>query len=355
MRFRCFMKNPKSFRVFTAFLCAFLLLFPIFFDGHVLAEQTENGEEQQETVTIVPVPSPSPEAQADLSPMMTLGGTLFLINQDNKISKTYEPEDLVQPRVKTRKESLKDRILMREEAALALEKMFETAFRESGYTLLAASGYRSFGIQQILLSSKIQEVGSREKAIRSVAIPGSSEHQLGLAMDIQSPAELNLNARFGETEEGKWVAENAHRFGYIVRYKAEWRPITKVIDEPWHIRYLGIAHATAIHELNLPLETYSELLQRLPAFAVEKGIHPLFIGLLTQLQNGEGQDVLDALNNATPDTQEDVLKQASISYLKPGESYEQALWYAHPTPRPTAGPRVDEDEETSIFQGFNSP
>lgn len=352
------MRNRKSERLSLALLCVVLLLatsspgmvFAV--EGSLVTPpdmETQNALSPSHSPRILPEPSAAPEEGEALSPLMELGGTLFLINQDNKISKTYEPEDLKQPRVKTRKESLKDRILMREEAALALEKMFEAAFMEQGYTLLATSGYRSFGIQQILLASKIEEVGSRDKAIKSVALPGTSEHQLGLAMDIQSPAELNLNARFGETNEGKWVAENAHRFGYIVRYKAEWRSITGVIDEPWHIRYLGIAHATAIHELNMPYETYFKLLKELPAYVVEEGIHPLFIGLLTQLQNNAGQNLIQTLQNAPVADRHEVLKQATMPFLKPGESYEQALWHAHPTPRPTAGPRVDEDEESSVF------
>jgi len=296
--------------------------------------------------TAAPLPSPPP---AEPPAILALGGDLFLINRAHRISKTYEPDDLVTPEVGTRKASLKDRILMRKAAATALEDMFRAAFQEAGHTLFAASGYRSFGIQQILYNSKVQEVGSREKAERRVAPPGSSEHQLGLAMDVQAPSELNLNANFGSTEEGKWVAQNAHRFGFILRYKATWRDITGVSDEPWHFRFVGIAHATAMHQLDIPLETYCEYAARLPEYVLTGGSHPLLIGLVGDLMAGRQPEHLSMLEHATASQREEALRAATLPYLASGESYEQALWYAYPTPKPTAEPWVDEDEDVALF------
>lgn len=293
------------------------------------------------------LPSPSPAPLAD-SAILSLGGDLFLINRDHRISKSYEPEDLVKPDVQTRKDSLQENILMRGTAARALEKMFGAALFEKGYALYATSGYRSYGIQQILFNSKAEEVGSREKAQRRVAPAGASEHQLGLAMDVQAPSQLNLNTAFGSTTEGKWVLENAHRFGFILRYKEEWRDVTGYSEEPWHIRYVGIAHASAIYELDIPLETYVEMASVLPDYVLTGASHVLLAGLMRDMMQGNADETLAELSEAEEEEREDVLRDATAPYLKDGMSYEQALWYAYPTPKPTSGPRIDLDEETRL-------
>lgn len=299
--------------------------------------------------------TPPPDPPVQLPALLQLGGPLVLVNRDHRISKAYAPEDLVQPMVSTRKESLKERIHMREEAAKALETMFDTALGEAGFTLYAVSGYRSFGHQQILFNTKVAEVGSREKAQYRVAPPGSSEHQLGLAMDIQAPNHLNLSQAFGDTEEGRWAGENAHRFGFILRYQAQWRAITGVSDEPWHFRYVGIAHATAIRQLDIPLETYWEYAKALPEYVLSRGSHPLLAGLIGEMMEDRRPAQLDLLHSAESAEQEAALREATLPYLTAGQSYEEALWYAYPTPKPTAAPWVDEDEEIALFGDSGKP
>ena len=88
------------------------------------------------------------------------------------------------------------------------------------------------------------------------ARPGTSEHQLGLAMDISKKNSSQLNTSFAETEEGQWVAANAHRFGFIVRYLKEYEDVTGYMYEPWHVRYVGKEQAQAIYESGVPMETY---------------------------------------------------------------------------------------------------
>lgn len=288
-------------------------------------------------------------AQEETLSLLDTTGMLALVNQQNRISKTYVPADLVLPRVATRKASLQENIYLREEAAKALEAMFEAAFLEESYTLYAASGYRSFGIQQILFNAKVEEVGSRARAQLRVAAPGTSEHQLGLVMDIQAPSHLNLSLAFGETEEGKWAGENAHRFGFILRYKQAWRPITGVVDEPWHFRYVGIAHARAMYQLDIPLETYVEHARTLPEYVLAGASHVLLAGLVGELMAGQQPAHLAALYSAASADTESALRLATAPYLTEDQSYEQALWLAYPTPRPTAAPWADEDgEEVSL-------
>ena len=182
---------------------------------------------------------------------MNLGGYLFLVNRDYAISSDYVPSDLVHPNV----QCVYSNILMREEAARALEAMFKAAKAEAGYTLLAVSGYRSYGKQAAIHERKVKSVG-KAVALRVSAPPGCSEHQLGLAMDLGCKKNAGLTEAFGRTPEGIWVAENCHRFGFIIRYKAEWEEITGYAYEPWHVRYIGVEHAQRIHALDIPFEYY---------------------------------------------------------------------------------------------------
>ncbi|HCX79846.1 MAG TPA: peptidase M15 [Firmicutes bacterium] len=180
----------------------------------------------------------------------SLGGNLYLVNRTFQLAQDYVPPDLIKPAVR----SMGGSVLMRQEAASALEAMFEAA-RADGHILVAVSGYRSFDKQHIIYRRKVASTGAA-KAGLLVADPGSSEHQLGLAMDLGRRSSTNLNQAFGRSGEGQWVRENAHRFGFIVRYKAEWTEVTGIADEPWHIRYVGLPHAAEMQRLDIPLEQY---------------------------------------------------------------------------------------------------
>lgn len=292
------------------------------------------------------LPSQNTQAQT-VATVFTEGDLLFVVNKEKRLTSEYIPDDLVTPRVATRKRSLQDNIQLREEAARKLEEMFLAADIEAGLTLYAVSGYRSYGIQQINFNNKVDESGSREKAMRTVAPAGASEHQLGLVMDIQSKNFHNLNTGFGETEEGQWLLKNSPRFGFIIRYKKEWQDITGFTYEPWHFRYVGVAHAKAMQTLDIPLETYTQYLSLLPSYAVFGGSDVLLSGVVGDMINGNQQSMsllLSGIGN-----EESTLRNVTQKYLMPGTTYEQALWACYPTPRPTSAPRVDDDEEVSLF------
>lgn len=187
-----------------------------------------------------------------------LGGNLFLVNRTYALDSEYVPDDLVHPNVL----SANARITMRREAAQALEEMFAAAEKEKGYRLMAVSGYRSYQTQANIYKRKLSTVKNVKDAQLYVALPGTSEHQLGLAMDLGRKSKQNLRESFGVTDEGKWVAENAHRFGFIIRYLKEWTAITGYAYEPWHVRYVGKEHSARLFELHIPLETYVEQLQQ---------------------------------------------------------------------------------------------
>lgn len=142
-----------------------------------------------------------------------------------------------------------------------LQDMFDAALSD-GVDLVVRSGYRSEEEQKALMINKISEFRSagfsrneaKEKALKWVAMPGTSEHQLGFAVDI--------NAENGTTDEAayKWLSNHAHEYGFIVRYPADKSHITGISYEPWHFRYVGKSHAKRIYEEGLCLEEYVEML-----------------------------------------------------------------------------------------------
>lgn len=179
---------------------------------------------------------------------------LILVNKQNRAPAV--PVTLVKPDVTPTRESVAENIYMRPEAASALEALFEGA-AEAGLTLYATSGYRSYSTQKAIFDRKAAERGE-QAANRSVAKPGYSEHQTGLAMDIEGETTLGtgLTEAFGESPEGIWVAEHCHEYGFIIRYPKDKTNITGYIYEPWHIRYVGVEAATEITELGVTFEEY---------------------------------------------------------------------------------------------------
>lgn len=185
------------------------------------------------------------------------GAIDVLVNRINNLPNTYAPTDLIKitevPTVLSNPEVNQ----LREPAYNALKNLFAAA-KEEGYKLFARSGYRSYNTQVSLYSSYVANHG-KAAADTFSAKPGQSEHQTGLSMDITCEAmNFQLDDTFGETQEGKWVAENAHKYGFIVRYPKGKEDITGYMYEPWHIRYLGIDLATEVYESGLTLEEYFE-------------------------------------------------------------------------------------------------
>ncbi|WP_085993502.1 D-alanyl-D-alanine carboxypeptidase family protein [Oceanobacillus senegalensis] len=180
---------------------------------------------------------------------------LSLINKDFALPADYIPEDLVVPDVRFPFTEDLPKKQMREVAARALEDLFEAA-DEEGLELFAQSGYRSFERQEAIFTSNVNLHGE-EAANTFSARPGESEHQTGLTMDVTSPdIGFKLIVEFGETDEGKWIAEHAADFGFIIRYPKGKEEITQYQYEPWHLRYVGEKAAKEITEKGITLEEY---------------------------------------------------------------------------------------------------
>ena len=184
------------------------------------------------------------------APQHDVDGTLFLINRQWRVSQNFVPEVVsaqVQGNVRQ----------MRPDAAAALEEMFAACREETGLNMVTISGYRSYKTQSNIYDRKLRNVGSVAKADEYVARPGASEHQLGLAMDVNQRArESGLTSSFGNTVTGKWLRDNCWRFGFILRYQEGWEAVTGYNFEPWHVRYVGKEYAKAIYEMDVPLETF---------------------------------------------------------------------------------------------------
>ncbi len=189
------------------------------------------------------------------APQHDIDGNLFLINRQWRVSKYFIPENTRQAEVPGQVRT------MRADAAAALEEMYAACKAESNITLTSVSGYRSYTKQSTLYNNKLEKVGSKKKADEYVARPGASEHQLALAMDVGQKGKVNLSESFAKYGGGKWIRENCWKYGFILRYDDGWQEVTGYEYEPWHIRYVGKEMAAAIHEKNIPLESFLLLLR----------------------------------------------------------------------------------------------
>lgn len=141
--------------------------------------------------------------------------------------------------------------------------------RKAGLQPLVCSAYRSQEKQTSLYQNKIARLRaagySQETAVKEagrwVAVPGTSEHQTGLAVDLVASSYQLLDQKQEETAEQKWLMEHSWEYGFILRYPTDKSEITGIGYEPWHYRYVGKATAAAIHESGLCLEEYIELLE----------------------------------------------------------------------------------------------
>ena len=128
---------------------------------------------------------------------------------------------------------------LRDVAATALEAMAKEMLFQGAGQMFVNSAYRSYDYQLELFVDKVEQYGEAEALVRS-AKAGHSEHQTGLAVDVSVPAQgCAIMQCFGDTEAGKWIAENSWKFGYIVRYERDTTSITGYTYEPWHLRYVG--------------------------------------------------------------------------------------------------------------------
>lgn len=143
---------------------------------------------------------------------------------------------------------------MRPQAADALEELVAAA-EQQNHVLKVTTAYRTYNHQKALYDQRLEASG-REVADEYTARPGYSEHQTGLAVDVTANHDCQLKGCFGDTPEGEWVAEHAAEHGFVLRYPEGAADITGYSYEPWHLRYVGVETARAVHQAGVTLEEY---------------------------------------------------------------------------------------------------
>ncbi len=163
-----------------------------------------------------------------------------VVNKQRPLNpKSYAPNDLV---------SVGGGQQMRTEASTALMKLTAAA-KADGLTISPLSGYRSYNTQVSVYNNEVATNGQTVADTQS-ARPGTSEHQTGLAIDVGGGG-CGVEDCFGNTAQGKWVATNAYKYGFIIRYTAGKEAVTGYRAEPWHIRYIGTALSTEMKTQNI--------------------------------------------------------------------------------------------------------
>jgi len=174
----------------------------------------------------------------------------ILVNKNNPLPKTYIPKDLIKV-----KSNYKDNIKLNKYAYKAFDIMKKDALRQ-GYEIDIMSGYRCYEYQEAIYNKSLEEKGYAY-TFRSIAKPGCSEHQTGLAIDIciYKNNKCYIEHELNNKEELTWLKANCHKYGFILRYPENKEDITGYNYEPWHIRYIGLI-AKKITQKNLTLEEY---------------------------------------------------------------------------------------------------
>lgn len=172
-----------------------------------------------------------------------------LVNKYNKLPSNFKPKDLVSIPAKYKKSNYNYQL--RKEAADALAKMIDAAAKDN-ISLWVVSAWRSESTQKSLFNNSKNSDGLAHALIYS-AKPGHSEHQLGLAVDLNK---ASSKAHFEKTKEYAWLKENSYKYGFMERYLEGKEFITGYGFEPWHYRYFGITLATNLHEEGCTYEEY---------------------------------------------------------------------------------------------------
>ena len=184
----------------------------------------------------------------------------ILVNKNNLLSKDYKPKLYI---VDDNKNNFHNYIDPNLKPKMALEiksyvdKLLNDAWK-SGMFIIVDSGYRSYEYQEKVLKSLIEKKG--EEAYRLVALPGSSEHQTGLAMDIAYLKNGIYSDDVKDSDkEVEWMKKNSYKYGFILRYPKGKEEITGYDYEPWHYRFVGINLAKILYDQNITMEEYYSL------------------------------------------------------------------------------------------------
>lgn len=247
-RYREAMRNRI---IAAAFLV--LLIVGIIFIVKGCKDKKQAQEEQQQQAAEALARQDEPQEPEPARPSAADNELLTLVNPWNELPEDWQV-DLV---------TLSNGLQIDRRCYDALQEMMD-ACREAGYEPLICSAYRTQETQQDLFNNKVAKLEaegkSHDEAVQEagtvVAVPGTSEHQLGLTVDVVDVNNQNLTEEQEKTPTQKWLMANSWRYGFIHRYPNSKSDITGIIYEPWHYRYVGKDAAQEIFNKGITLEEY---------------------------------------------------------------------------------------------------
>lgn len=178
----------------------------------------------------------------------TPGSIWWVVNKKRPLNPVnYAPPDLVTPNVPLRLSAANSEMHVSGQMAPALEQLFAAA-KKDGVNLMLASGYRSYQLQVAVYNQNVAQLG-QAGADEVSAHPGTSEHQTGLAADLEPTSrKCEIDVCFADTPEGKWLVANSYKYGFIIRYQKDKESVTGYNYEPWHVRYIGTDLSMEMHK-----------------------------------------------------------------------------------------------------------
>lgn len=215
-------------------------------------------EKQPTPPTAISPTIPAVTAPTPTQPELSLDDPASLWVMPNKtrpLPYNYRPASLVTPQTPLRGSPNSESMRVNAVMASDLQTMTRD-MRAIGLNIALVSGFRSAQTQEQLYNNYVAQFG-RAEADRFSARPGTSEHQTGLAIDVgRVDGAGELDQSFGDTPEGEWIAQNAHLYGFIVRYPQGKEHVVGYMYEPWHLRYVGKNLAHALFSQQLTMEEY---------------------------------------------------------------------------------------------------
>ncbi len=221
------------------------------------AESYSSSSDPDSTESISSEPSDPDDL---IKPDDRFGWNLLLVNTEHRSPENYEDTELVT--------FGSGEMLCDARAKPYIQQMLADA-KEDGYNLYVLSTYRSIAKQTELFDKKVKSIMNNQhldrpeaekEAAKTVAYPGTSEHNIGLAFDIACDGHFDLTETFAQTQEFQWLEQHCTDYGFVIRFERDKTAMTGINYEPWHYRYVGKKHAKEMKRLDMCLEEYIDYL-----------------------------------------------------------------------------------------------
>jgi zinc D-Ala-D-Ala carboxypeptidase len=232
-----------------------LALVVVVIGGYLMNRSQDSATSSGSKTSSTPGAAPQPSFNKSQFSINDPASPWVIVNKGRVLPSDYVPADLTTPSVALRLSAGSPEMHVRAEAAQAMKTMFDAAAQQNIH-LMIASGYRSYPEQTTIYYGYVKSVGQVQADAQS-AKPGHSEHQSGWAADLEPASRhCELDQCFGDTPEGKWLAANAHSYGFIIRYQKGKEALTGYEYEPWHVRYVGTDLAAQVTSSGQTLEEF---------------------------------------------------------------------------------------------------